>query len=30
VQIDVSEFEDTIVGYNELLVHIKLSRTSFN
>ena len=30
VQIDVSEFEDTIVGYDELLVHISLSRTGFN
>ena len=30
VQIDVPEFEDTIVGYDELLVHISLSRTSFN
>lgn len=30
VQIDVPEFEDTIIGYDELLVHISLSRTSFN
>lgn len=30
VQIDVSEFEDTIIGYNELLVHISLLRTGFN
>jgi hypothetical protein len=30
VQIDVSEFEDTIVGYDKLLVHILLSRTGFN
>ena len=30
MQIDVSEFEDTVVGYDELLVHISLSRTSFN
>jgi hypothetical protein len=30
MQIDVPEFEDTIVGYDELLVHILLSRTSFN
>ena len=30
VQIDVPEFEDTIVGYDELLVHISLSRTGFH
>ena len=30
VQIDVPEFEDAIVGYDELLVHISLSRTGFN
>ena len=29
VQIDVPEFEDTIVGYDELLIHISLSRTGF-
>jgi hypothetical protein len=30
VQIDVPEFKDAIVGYDELLVHISLSRTSFH